>query len=72
MHPFRAVQWWGEASAVLELPTALSWTLHRGETDPILGWYSARFGQKVPTVTLLGSGRSTPSEPLVTTFLPSA
>lgn len=43
-------------SAVLELPPRLSWTAHRGETDPPLGWYSAGFGRKEPAATLLGSG----------------
>jgi hypothetical protein len=50
------------ASAVLELPAELSWTTHRGETEPILGWYSARFGAKEPTLTLIGSGVSRPDE----------
>lgn len=43
-------------SAVLELPPTLSWTVHRGEADPPLGWYSAGFGRKEPSCTLLGSG----------------
>lgn len=43
-------------AAVLELPSELSWTAHRGETNPPLGWYSAGFGRKQPAVTLLGSG----------------
>ena len=30
--------------AALSLPAELSWSAHRGETDPILGWYSPRFG----------------------------
>lgn len=52
--------------ARLELPPLLRWTLHRGETDPILGWYSPRFGQRVPAWTLLGRGRSVPGVPLTT------
>ncbi|RZT26869.1 heparinase II/III-like protein [Kribbella sp. VKM Ac-2569] len=60
---------WSSGSAVVELPAGLSWTLHRGETDPILGWYSGRFGHKVPSTTLLGSGRSDPTYPMVTRFL---
>jgi hypothetical protein len=40
--------------AVLELPPALSWTAHRGETDPPLGWYSAGFGVREPATTLVG------------------
>ena len=44
------------ASADLLLPWQLSWTLHRAETDPPLGWYSPRFGERVPTTTVLGTG----------------
>jgi hypothetical protein len=44
-------------SAVLELPDELNWSLHRGETSPILGWYSAGLGHRVPAFTLLGEGR---------------
>ncbi|TDX02862.1 alginate lyase family protein [Kribbella sp. VKM Ac-2566] len=59
---------WSTGSAVVELPPGLSWTVHRGETDPILGWYSGRFGHKVPSATLLGSGRSEAPTPMVTRF----
>jgi hypothetical protein len=44
----------------------LRWSVHRGETNPILGWYSAGLGRRVPAVTLLGCGRSAPDEPLMT------
>lgn len=44
------------AAASLQLPAVLRWEIHRGETDPPLGWYSPRFGCKEPTVTLLGTG----------------
>ncbi|MFF5140177.1 alginate lyase family protein [Streptomyces sp. NPDC013157] len=58
----RAVLTWirdGEGrSAVLDLPAQLSWRAHRGETDPPLGWYSAGFGRKEPTTTLIGTGTS--------------
>ncbi len=54
----------GEAR--LELPPQLRWSLHRGETDPILGWYSPGLGQRVPAFTLLGCGRCTPSASFVT------
>jgi hypothetical protein len=47
----------GPRSAVLALPPELTWTAHRGEQDPILGWYSPRLGARVPTTTLLGAGR---------------
>ena len=58
----------GNASgaAWLELPVSLNWTLHKGETDPIAGWYSGGLGHRVPAFTLVGSGRSTPAEPLST------
>lgn len=52
--------------ARLELPASLRWTLHRGETDPILGWYSRGLGQRSPAFTLLGCGQSAASEPLTT------
>ncbi|WP_030785388.1 heparinase II/III family protein [Streptomyces sp. NRRL S-920] len=56
----RAVLTWArdgeERSAVLELPGELSWRAHRGETDPPLGWYSAGFGRKEPSTTLIGTG----------------
>lgn len=47
----------GDVAAQLRLPEQLSWSVHRGETEPVLGWYSPRFGQRVPTTTLLGTGR---------------
>ncbi|MEU4488883.1 alginate lyase family protein [Streptomyces purpurascens] len=56
----RAVLTWtrdGEdRSAALDLPGQLSWRAHRGESDPPLGWYSAGFGRKEPTTTLVGTG----------------
>jgi hypothetical protein len=54
------------AAARLELPPGLRWSLHRGETDPILGWYSPGFGRRVPAFTLLGRGRCVPGTPLAT------
>jgi hypothetical protein len=53
-------------AARLVLPGGLRWTLHRGETDPILGWYSAGLGERVPAFTLLGQGRPVPGAALVT------
>jgi hypothetical protein len=53
-------------SARLDLPCGLKWSLHRAETAPILGWYSGSFGRRIPTITLLGKGRSSPHEPLST------
>jgi hypothetical protein len=43
-------------NARLELPAELSWSVHRGETGPPLGWYSPGFGRKEPACTLLGTG----------------
>ena len=69
------LSWSGPAAAAapaaagvarLELPSALRWTLHRGETEPILGWYSPGLGRRVPVFTLLGSGRCAPGAPLAT------
>ncbi|MEU5594893.1 alginate lyase family protein [Streptomyces sp. NPDC020298] len=45
-----------DRSAVLDLPGQLTWRAHRGETDPPLGWYSAGFGRKEPSTTLIGTG----------------
>jgi hypothetical protein len=53
-------------SARLELPPGLRWSLHRGETEPILGWYAPGFGRRVPAWTLLGRGRCEPGTPLTT------
>ena len=65
-----AVLRWPGASAPgvarLELPGGLRWSLHRGETDPILGWYAHGLGRRIPACTLLGCGRSAPDEPLRT------
>jgi hypothetical protein len=60
------LQWRGSTAgaAQLELPAELRWTLHRGQTDPILGWYSCGLGQRTPAFTLLGCGRSAPDVPL--------
>jgi Heparinase II/III-like protein/Heparinase II/III N-terminus len=53
-------------AARLELPGGLEWRLHRGETDPVLGWYSPGLGRRVPAFTLLGRGRCVPGAPLAT------
>ncbi|MFH8609727.1 alginate lyase family protein [Streptomyces sp. NPDC018029] len=56
----RAVLTWtrdGEdRSAELDLPGQLTWRAHRGGTNPPLGWYSAGFGRKEPSTTLIGTG----------------
>jgi hypothetical protein len=53
-------------AAWLELPSALDWSLHRAETDPILGWYSPGLGRRIPAFTLLGRGRCLPGALLAT------
>jgi hypothetical protein len=64
---------WEGATAVgkarLKLPSGLEWQSHRGETHPILGWYSAGLGKRAPAVTLLGQGRCAPGISLVTRVL---
>ena len=56
----------GPETARLKLPQPLRWSLHRGGTDPILGWYSSGLGRRTPAFTLIGCGRSEPKEPLAT------
>ena len=56
-------------TARMSLPGELRWSLHRGETSPILGWYSAALGTRVPAYTLLGTGHITDSVQLVTRLL---
>jgi len=58
-----------QGSARLELPRELCWSLHRGETGPILGWYSPGLGRRVPAFTLLGQGSGTPGVPLITRLI---
>jgi Heparinase II/III-like protein/Heparinase II/III N-terminus len=47
---------WPGAQARLSLPAGLAWSLHRGETEPILGWYAEGLGRRCPSYTLLGLG----------------
>ena len=47
----------GRRGATLTLPDELAWRRLEGQTDPPVGWYSPAFGARVPTVTLVGSGR---------------
>jgi hypothetical protein len=53
-------------SARLELSAGLGWRAHRGEADPILGWYSDGIGRKTPAVTLVGTGQCRRDTPLMT------
>jgi hypothetical protein len=48
------------------LPAALNWSTHRGEVDPIEGWYAPRFGTRVPATSLIGRGIATSSTRLLT------
>jgi hypothetical protein len=57
---------WEAATARMELPAGLHWKLHRGEPDPILGWYSSGLGCRVPAFTLIGRGQSIAGKPLTT------
>ncbi len=56
----------GVHTAVLALPADLSWSAHRGETEPPLGWYSPGFGRREPTWALVGSGRVRDGDTLTT------
>ena len=49
----------GEATATMALPSSLGWSLIRGSEDPVLGWYSPAFGQKVPATDVIGVGSAT-------------
>ncbi len=53
-------------AARLELPAQLNWSLRRGETEPILGWYAYGLGRRTPAFALVGQGRSVPGVPLST------
>jgi Heparinase II/III-like protein len=52
--------------ATLLLPNGLTWALHRAGVDPIEGWYSPRFGTRVPATSLVGRGMATSSTRLIT------
>jgi hypothetical protein len=56
---------WPGGNATLELSEALSWTLHRGEVHPPFGWFSPSFDRKIPSFSLLGTGESCESLPLI-------
>lgn len=56
----------GAMMATMTLPSSLGWSLIRGQKDPVLGWYSPAFGQKVPATDVIGVGFATPGSPLRT------
>jgi len=53
-------------AARLTLPAGLDWRAYRGSTAPIMGWYSTGLGHKIPAVTVVGTGRCRPEDPLIT------
>jgi hypothetical protein len=55
-----------EATAAMTLPPSLAWSLIRGARDPVLGWYSPTFGQKVPATDVIGVGSAVMGSPLRT------
>jgi hypothetical protein len=50
--------------AVMTLPSPLAWRMHRGELDPILGWYSPAFGRREPSSSVIGTGELVPHQVL--------
>jgi hypothetical protein len=40
----------------VHLDPHLRWHVHRGEEEPVLGWYSPSFGERVPAISLIGRG----------------
>jgi hypothetical protein len=56
----------GEAIATMTLPSSLEWSLGRGVSDPVVGWYSPAFGHKLPATDVIGVGSATTGSPLRT------
>ena len=50
----------------LLLPEGLAWIVRRADDDGAVGWYSPRFGVRVPATSLVGQGVASSSTPLVT------
>lgn len=46
----------GMRRAHLALPPTLTWRAWRGSQEPMLGWYSPGFGEKLPATSLVGEG----------------
>lgn len=59
----------GAACASMWLPDRLRWMAHRAVVDPVRGWYSAGFGLKQPSTTLIGTGICDRSDGELTTSL---
>jgi len=49
----------GESTATMTLPSSLRWSLIQGASEPVFGWYSSAFGQKVPAIDVIGVGYAT-------------
>jgi len=52
----------------LSLPASLTWRALRGSLDPLAGWYSPRFGERIPATSLIGEGLMSGEEILETWF----
>lgn len=63
-----AVLSWPNGRCEFNLASTLTWTLHRGEENPQLGWYSPSFGARVPSYVLLGTGTVSEETALVSTL----
>ncbi len=61
---------WHAGHAILHLPPELAWSVHHGEQEPPLGWYSRGFGHKVEASVLVGRGRLAAGVTLQTLFSP--
>ena len=60
---------WPGGHAELALPAGLRWSLHRGETNPPIGWVSQSFDVKVPSFSLVGTGASLANFPLLSRLI---
>jgi Heparinase II/III-like protein/Heparinase II/III N-terminus len=49
-----------ERQGKLMLDHRLTWTVYHAEVEPIAGWYSPRFGSRVPATSLVGRGTVSP------------
>jgi Heparinase II/III-like protein/Heparinase II/III N-terminus len=58
-----------EWSSTVELAGSCRWSAHRGETSPVLGWYSSSFGTLEPTTVLVGERTCEPGVTALRTVL---